>query len=69
MKSNQVVKPLKYPNLPEVPVRISNKATLGKVIEDIKKRLTPMEENPSKKKERHLRKMKRNCFKELFNGP
>ena len=46
MESNQVGKPLKYPNLPEVPVRISNKTTLGKVIEDVKKRLTPKEENP-----------------------
>ena len=68
MKFNQVGKPLKYPNLPELPVRISNKATLGKVIEDIKKRLTTKEDNLSKKQERHLRKMKRSCFKELFNG-
>ena len=68
MESNQVVKPLKYPNLPEVPVYISNKATFGKDIEDIKKKLTLMEENLLKNPERHLRKMMRSCFKELFNG-
>ena len=68
MESNQVGKCLKYPNLPEVPVRILGKATLGKIIEDVKKSLTPKEDNPSKKQERHLRKMKRSCFKELFNG-
>ena len=49
MESNQVGKSLKYPNLPEVPIRISNKASLGKVIEYVKKKLTPKEENPSKK--------------------
>ena len=49
MESNQFAKPLKYPNLSEVPFRISNKASLGKVIEDVKKRLTPKEENLSKK--------------------
>ena len=68
MESNQVGKPLKYPNLPEVPVRISNKASLGKVIEDVKNKLTPKEENPSKKQLRHLRRFKRSCFKDLFTS-
>ena len=59
---------MKYPNIPEVPVHISNKATLGKVIDDIRSKLTPKDENPSKKQERHMRKMKRSCLKDLFNG-
>ena len=68
MKSNQVAKPLNYPNMPEVPNHILNKASLGKFINDIRSRLTLKDENPSKKQERYLRKMKRRCFKDLFIG-
>ncbi|KAF3437975.1 hypothetical protein FNV43_RR20731 [Rhamnella rubrinervis] len=70
MASSSVSKALKYPAATDAHVRITNKAALGKVLDDVKKKMSTLVDNAQDITPEYFvgqrRKMEENCFGQLF---
>ena len=62
-------KAIRFPNIKDEAARITNKASIYKVVEEIRKKLNPVNNDGKKssRKERQLKKMQQSCFKDLFS--
>ena len=62
-------KPIWFPNIKYEATHTTNKASIYKVVEEIRKKLNPISNDgkKSRTKERQLEKMQQSCFKDLFS--